>query len=218
LLSIPLGTEMVHFPRFTSPPYGFRWRYPGFTRMGFPIRTSPDQSLLSDSPGLIAAGHVLHRLPAPRHPLHALSNLTIKFSQDKKNAAKFDCQRTEDLSLNPRPGGLASSGVRRPRSGGAGRDRTGGLRLAKPALSQLSYSPVEESRRRTPGAPSAGRRMVGLSGFEPLTSRLSGGRSNQLSYRPTPSRSRAGSRGSLTSEHKKKRSDRNVSRSCQKIS
>ena len=28
--------------------------------------------------------------------------------------------------------------------------------------------------------------MVGLSGFEPLTSPLSGVRSNQLSYRPTP--------------------------------
>ena len=30
--------------------------------------------------------------------------------------------------------------------------------------------------------------MVGLSGFEPLTSPLSGVRSNQLSYRPTPLR------------------------------
>ena len=94
LLSFPLGTEMVHFPRFTSPPYGFRWRYPGFTRMGFPIRRPPDQSLLSDSPGHIAAGHVLHRLPAPRHPLHALSNLTIKFSQDKKKCRLFNCQRS----------------------------------------------------------------------------------------------------------------------------
>ena len=84
LISVPLGTEMVHFPRFASPPYGFRWRYPVFNEVGFPIRKSPDRSLLSDSPGLIAAGRVLRRLPAPRHPLHALSNLTIKFSQDKK--------------------------------------------------------------------------------------------------------------------------------------
>ena len=55
--------------------------------MGFPIRKSPGQSLFSDSPELIAASHVLHRLPAPRHPPYALSNLTIKFSQDKKSAA-----------------------------------------------------------------------------------------------------------------------------------
>ena len=52
--------------------------------MGFPIRKSPDQSLFSDSPELIAASHALHRLPAPRHPPYALSNLTIKFGQDKK--------------------------------------------------------------------------------------------------------------------------------------
>jgi hypothetical protein len=83
--------------------------------VGFPIRTSPDQSLLSDSPGLIAAGHVLHRLPAPRHPLHALSNLTIKFSQDKKNAAKFDCQRTVELyRITPDPGGTRWDNVRFP--------------------------------------------------------------------------------------------------------
>lgn len=49
-------------------------------------------------------------------------------------------------------------------SGGGKRIRTADPRLAKPMLSQLSYTPNT---------------LVGLSGFEPLTSRLSGGRSNQ---------------------------------------
>ncbi len=44
---------------------------------GCPIRKSPDQSLLSGSPKLIAASHALHRLLAPRHPPYALSSLTI---------------------------------------------------------------------------------------------------------------------------------------------
>ena len=66
------------------------------------------------------------------------------------------------------------------RSGGAGRDRTGDLRLAKAALSQLSYSP---GRCLLEG-------LVGLSGFEPLTSRLSAVRSSQLSYRPVVSNER----------------------------
>ena len=44
--------------------------------MGFPIRKSPDQSLFSNSPKLIAANHVLHRRPPPRHPPHTLSSLT----------------------------------------------------------------------------------------------------------------------------------------------
>jgi hypothetical protein len=52
--------------------------------------------------------------------------------------------------------------------GGGERDRTDDLLLAKQALSQLSYTPE----------------VVGLSGVEPLTSRLSGARSDQLSYRP----------------------------------
>ena len=63
-------------------------------------------------------------------------------------------------------------------SGGGERDRTDGLLRARQALSQLSYTPNSKSRflsRLT---------VVGLGGLEPPTSRLSGVRSNQLSYRP----------------------------------
>ena len=47
-------------------------------RVGFPIRKSRDQRLVSTSPALIAAAHVLHRLLAPRHPPCALRLLTRK--------------------------------------------------------------------------------------------------------------------------------------------
>src|SRR5947207_3547548 len=42
---------------------------------GFPIRKSPDHSLVAGSPGLIAGSNVLHRLLVPRHPPCALINL-----------------------------------------------------------------------------------------------------------------------------------------------
>ena len=47
-------------------------------RVGFPIRKSRDQRLVSTSPALIAAAHVLHRLLAPRHPPCALVLLIEK--------------------------------------------------------------------------------------------------------------------------------------------
>src|SRR6186713_2274675 len=47
-------------------------------RVGFPIRKFRDQRLVSTSPGLIAAAHVLHRLSAPRHPPCALVLLIEK--------------------------------------------------------------------------------------------------------------------------------------------
>src|SRR2546421_8698187 len=47
-------------------------------RVGFPIRKSRDQGLVSTSPGLLAAAHVLHRLLAPRHPPCALHLLIVK--------------------------------------------------------------------------------------------------------------------------------------------
>ena len=66
--------------------------------------------------------------------------------------------------------------------------------LAKHALSQLSYGPIDADR-----LPEIGDRngcipitdlrfpitdLVGLGGLEPPTSRLSSARSNQLSYKP----------------------------------
>lgn len=70
---------------------------------------------------------------------------------------------------------------------GADRNRTDDIQLAKLALSQLSYSPVCPGqfswvRHHCPGLKPA--ETVGLGGLEPPTSRLSGARSSQLSYRP----------------------------------
>jgi hypothetical protein len=45
---------------------------------GYPIRTPWDHSSVDSSPRPIAASHVLHRLLVPRHPPHALTNLTTK--------------------------------------------------------------------------------------------------------------------------------------------
>src|SRR5436190_7423320 len=47
-------------------------------RVGFPIRISRDQWLVSTFPGLFAAARVLHRLLAPRHPPCALILLIRK--------------------------------------------------------------------------------------------------------------------------------------------
>ena len=63
-------------------------------------------------------------------------------------------------------------------SGGARRDRTDDLMLAKHALSQLSYGPVPEDEC------SHSMKVVGLGRLELPTSRLSSARSNQLSYKP----------------------------------
>ena len=80
---------------------------------------------------------------------------------------------TPPLGLPSPPDGRALAFPPKPASGGADRARTGDPLVANQVLSQLSYSP--------------GFRLVGLSGFEPLTSRLSAVRSSQLSYRPVAS-------------------------------
>ena len=139
--------------------------------VGFPIQRSPDQSLLGNSPELIAAFHVFHRLAAPRHPPYALGSLIAIISQesrchDASNKSKLS-KSTQIQCISHRDGTSIES-ARRGENGGDERDRTANLGRARAALSQVELHP----------------RMVGLSGFEPLTSRLSGVRSNQLSYRP----------------------------------
>ena len=82
-------------------------------------------------------------------------------------------------------------------SGGARRDRTDDLLLAKQALSQLSYGPLREqasvfSNHKLGRQPDYRQlitdflKLVGLGRFELPTSRLSSARSNQLSYKPGP--------------------------------
>ncbi len=80
LFSLPVGTEMFHFPTFPLPALYIQ---AGVTRSqnawrGFPIRKSSDHSSIISSPRLIADFYVLLRLQMPRHPPFALRNLTTK--------------------------------------------------------------------------------------------------------------------------------------------
>ncbi len=127
-------------------------------------------------------------------------------SKDSRGRPVRGRQSAKDRAYAPCTAGLIVEGrmCRRhcdAKNGGADRDRTDDLRLAKPALSQLSYSPephrynlsarVRHNPHTGPILPPDARRherrlLVGLDRFELSTSRLSGGRSNQLSYRPNP--------------------------------
>jgi hypothetical protein len=75
--------------------------------------------------------------------------------------------------------------ARRAKRGGARRDRTDDLMLAKHALSQLSYGPVPEDECfKLEKRHMRSIKVVGLGRLELPTSRLSSARSNQLSYKP----------------------------------
>ena len=68
--------------------------------------------------------------------------------------------------------------------GGGERARTVDPLRARQVLSQLSYTPIFPLTILLLPACSSGIYLVGLDRFELSTSRLSGVRSNQLSYRP----------------------------------
>ena len=70
LISLPAGTEMFHFPALARTDLCIQ--------SGVMEHDSPDQRMFCSSPRLIAAYHVFHRLPTPRHPPDALVNLFSK--------------------------------------------------------------------------------------------------------------------------------------------
>ncbi len=121
LFSLPAGTEMFHFPAF--PPTalyiqaGVAGHDSGSLR-GFPIRTSPDQRSFTNSPGLIAGSHVLHRLLVPRHPPTALSSLSTHTTplQDKSDTPTKMLAPTVKFSTHQQPPPTPPPHGSRPRS------------------------------------------------------------------------------------------------------
>ena len=75
LLSLPPGTEMVHFPGLAHCHLWIQWRVTADHAVGFPHWEIDGSRDVCSSPSLIAAYHVLHRLHAPRHPPCALCSL-----------------------------------------------------------------------------------------------------------------------------------------------
>jgi hypothetical protein len=119
------------------------------------------------------------------------------------SSARCCCRSNPRMTTSPAsPFGLRRGKIREANFGGANRDRTDDLKLAKLALSQLSYGPVrvQSAPVRLRSASYAGqasqfswlagrslrsrRSLVGPGRVERPTSRLSGVRSNHLSYEP----------------------------------
>ena len=131
---------------------------------GYPIRRSPGHSLLAANRGLSQLAHVLHRLLAPRHSLCALKSLFSCFM------SLFRPRRAGKRHYKFSPYSLRSQS-----------------RFSRMKL-QFFY-PVCRCQRPSDRFDALERRctrkgMVGQTGLEPVTPRLSSACSNQLSYRP----------------------------------
>ncbi len=94
LLSLPPGTEMVHFPGFARTRLWIQRAVSEFYSEGFPHSEILGSTGASPSPRLIAGSRVLHRRLAPRHPPYALSSLTIKSAQHTSEPSVISFQRS----------------------------------------------------------------------------------------------------------------------------
>ena len=114
------------------------------------------------------------RTTADRSPLHDVRQPAPR----DRGSTRYKFKFMDEHWVGCAHVGLPTEAAGAAKIGGARRDRTDDLLLAKQALSQLSYGP---GRERV-----AIERVVGLGRLELPTSRLSSARSNQLSYKPVP--------------------------------
>ena len=152
------------------------------TSAGFPHSEIPGSQPVCGSPRLIAACHVLRRFSTPRHPPYTLSSLTKLECLSHSESYRLDAiqlsknQKLFELHYDETKIFIITKHKNLKNLGGADRIRTDDPRLARAMLSQLSYSPESSFTSLII--------MVGLGRLELPTSRLSGVRSNRLSYRP----------------------------------
>ncbi len=173
-----------------------------------PPRHPPDALLLLHQSLQKQTQPKMGSLPFPRSnpPRQRTRSGAIRFqtlSERQPNrivisALSSQCQTAPALSRNPQQGSRIFQNAIQLNVGGGERDRTDDLKLAKLALSQLSYAPLrprlrgagplpraQATTRHSASAARAKKSLVGLGRLELPTSRLSGVRSNHLSYRPS---------------------------------
>ena len=159
---------MFQFRRFPAYAYLIQRTLIRYCRTGFPHSDISGSQLMCSSPKLFAACHVLRRLLMPRHPPCALSSLTSRSSNYAGTRSYYE--------IVPN--------FRFPQF----------LRFLLPCFALSYYCSVFKVRapvcqNQIPKfdqdrTPVSNFNMVGPSGLEPPTSRLSVVRSSQLSYGP----------------------------------
>ncbi len=149
---------MFHFPGFRPAHLCIQYTVTRIKRVGLPHSEIAGSKCICHSPTLIAAYHVLHRLPVPRHPSCALSSLTTKVTSTKLHIVML------------LPAGQTAQPLQT-------------LPFYKEYLPFLTCR-LSKSNRPISSLKQCRKIMVGVPGLEPGTSSLSGTRSNQLSYTP----------------------------------
>ena len=179
-------------PTQCSASNDLRWTVNGFTVAGdaqHQIGIDHDLLLRPDSVRIDAA---LNLRDALLMAVNHANNCDRAADQDRADRNQQSAQASYRLNQPVQ----AASRLLPEISGGADRDRTGGLLVANQALSQLSYSPIRLSAfgrrlsairyRRSLQPDGRSHDLVGLDRLELSTSPLSGVRSSHLSYRPGP--------------------------------